>query len=234
VPHVPDFLSRLVALPTFMRLSVKLSTGSADPREDETVLLGDLSLPQTSGWDTTALHRPVFCPAGKEHEGSRIPHLAKNERDMGHPLVCGTRTKNTWILFLLRKPHTLVSPVPLAGNPGTALGSPQNLQFRGPFLKTFPQIALCCDRDCIRPDKDEHCSRRAVTSVLHSLSHCPGDCFSKIVGLVRCLTLIGVGCWLTSRRPPPRGDAPVEMTNPETLTADSVTKSSPACSLLRC
>ncbi len=46
-------------------------------------------------WDTTALQQPVFRSTGKEHKGSRIPHLAKNERDMGHPLVCGTRTKNT-------------------------------------------------------------------------------------------------------------------------------------------
>ena len=45
------------------------------PTGDETALFGDLSLPRT------------------------------NERDMGHPLIRGTRTKNTRILFLLRKAH---------------------------------------------------------------------------------------------------------------------------------
>jgi hypothetical protein len=59
-------------------------------------------------WDTTALHRLVFRPTGKEHKGSRIPHLAKNERGMGHPLVSG----GTWGT----PPHRqlrLITPVPL-------------------------------------------------------------------------------------------------------------------------
>jgi hypothetical protein len=40
-------------------------------------------------WETKALNRPVFGSTGREHKGSRIPHLAKNERDMGHPFVRG-------------------------------------------------------------------------------------------------------------------------------------------------
>jgi hypothetical protein len=39
-------------------------------------------------WDTTALHVPL-SKAGKKVEVRGIPHLAKNERDMGHPTLCG-------------------------------------------------------------------------------------------------------------------------------------------------
>jgi hypothetical protein len=39
-------------------------------------------------WDTTNLN--VFPAFGNKHvERSGIPHLAKNERDMGHPTLCG-------------------------------------------------------------------------------------------------------------------------------------------------
>jgi hypothetical protein len=38
-------------------------------------------------WDTTALNWPGSHPASKLHRGSRIPYLAKNERDMGHPSI---------------------------------------------------------------------------------------------------------------------------------------------------
>jgi hypothetical protein len=39
-------------------------------------------------WDTTALHVPL-SKVGKKVEGLGIPHLAKKERDMGHPTLCG-------------------------------------------------------------------------------------------------------------------------------------------------
>jgi hypothetical protein len=39
-------------------------------------------------WDTTKLN--LFSDLGKRHvERCGIPHLAKNERDMGHPTLCG-------------------------------------------------------------------------------------------------------------------------------------------------
>ena len=39
-------------------------------------------------WETTALHVPL-SKVGKKVEVRDIPHLAKNERDMGHPTLCG-------------------------------------------------------------------------------------------------------------------------------------------------
>jgi hypothetical protein len=39
-------------------------------------------------WDTTALH-VLLSKVGKKVEVRGIPHLAKNERDMGHPTLCG-------------------------------------------------------------------------------------------------------------------------------------------------
>jgi hypothetical protein len=39
-------------------------------------------------WDTTNLN--LFPTSGRKHVERRgIPHLAKNERDMGHPTLCG-------------------------------------------------------------------------------------------------------------------------------------------------
>jgi hypothetical protein len=39
-------------------------------------------------WDITELH--VFLSEGQKKLRVRgIPHLAKNERDMGHPTLCG-------------------------------------------------------------------------------------------------------------------------------------------------
>ena len=39
-------------------------------------------------WDTTNLD--LFSDLGKKHvERCGIPYLAKNERDMGHPTLCG-------------------------------------------------------------------------------------------------------------------------------------------------
>jgi hypothetical protein len=56
-------------------------------------------------WDTTALHR-LFClvqwPKNIEVRG--IPHLAKNERDVGHPSICGQgRVLPQAVSFLLAK-----------------------------------------------------------------------------------------------------------------------------------
>jgi hypothetical protein len=39
-------------------------------------------------WDATNLD--LFSTFGKKHvERCGLPHLAKNERDMGHPTLCG-------------------------------------------------------------------------------------------------------------------------------------------------
>jgi hypothetical protein len=45
-------------------------------------------------WDATALHVPL-SKVGKKVEVRGIPHLAKNERDMGHPTLCG-KEKTEW------------------------------------------------------------------------------------------------------------------------------------------
>jgi hypothetical protein len=46
-------------------------------------------------WDTTNLN--LFPTSGKRHvERCGIPHLAKNERDMGHPMIRG-RVKTGWV-----------------------------------------------------------------------------------------------------------------------------------------
>jgi hypothetical protein len=39
-------------------------------------------------WETTALHVPL-SKVGKRVKVRRLPHLAKNERDMGHPTILG-------------------------------------------------------------------------------------------------------------------------------------------------
>jgi hypothetical protein len=39
-------------------------------------------------WDATALDVPL-SKVGKKVEVRGLPHLAKNERDMGHPTLCG-------------------------------------------------------------------------------------------------------------------------------------------------
>jgi hypothetical protein len=39
-------------------------------------------------WDATALHVPL-SRVGKKVEVRGLPHLAKNERDMGHPTILG-------------------------------------------------------------------------------------------------------------------------------------------------
>jgi hypothetical protein len=45
-------------------------------------------------WDTTNLN--LFSDLRQRHvERCGIPHLAKNERDMGHPTLCGRR-KTAW------------------------------------------------------------------------------------------------------------------------------------------
>jgi hypothetical protein len=45
-------------------------------------------------WETTALH-VLPSRVGKKVEVRGIPHLAKNQRDMGHPTLCG-RDKSGW------------------------------------------------------------------------------------------------------------------------------------------
>ena len=77
------------------------------------MLFGDLSLPRTTGchislvfremWDTRTFMFLAGSAENRPVERRGLPHLAKNERDVGHPVVCGTITKNTRILALLRK-----------------------------------------------------------------------------------------------------------------------------------
>jgi hypothetical protein len=59
-------------------------------------------------WDTTALHVRL-SEVGKKVKVRGIPHLAKNERDMGHPrFVEGKETDRPSIL--LRPDSKLVQP----------------------------------------------------------------------------------------------------------------------------
>jgi hypothetical protein len=39
-------------------------------------------------WETAALH-VLLSMVGKKVKVRGLPHLAKNERDMGHPMLCG-------------------------------------------------------------------------------------------------------------------------------------------------
>jgi hypothetical protein len=47
-----------------------------------------ISLVFRETWDTTALH-VILSKVGKRVKVRGIPHLAKNERDMGHPTILG-------------------------------------------------------------------------------------------------------------------------------------------------
>jgi hypothetical protein len=38
-------------------------------------------------WDSTAAELPVLGPINKTNKVFGIPHLAKNERDVGHPSI---------------------------------------------------------------------------------------------------------------------------------------------------
>jgi hypothetical protein len=50
-------------------------------------------------WDTTAANQHSSALQGLPIEVRGIPHLAKNERDMGHPLIRGTmRFFDRWVL----------------------------------------------------------------------------------------------------------------------------------------
>jgi hypothetical protein len=48
-------------------------------------------VPRTLGrtWGTRRLPSSLFGPTGRDVESRGIPHLAKNERDMGHPTILG-------------------------------------------------------------------------------------------------------------------------------------------------
>jgi hypothetical protein len=43
-------------------------------------------------WETTTLHVPL-SEIGKNVKVRGLPHLAKNERDMGHPTILGRDKK---------------------------------------------------------------------------------------------------------------------------------------------
>jgi hypothetical protein len=47
-------------------------------------------------WETTALDVPL-SKVGKNVKVRGLPHLAKNERDMGHPMILGReRPHDSW------------------------------------------------------------------------------------------------------------------------------------------
>jgi hypothetical protein len=46
-------------------------------------------------WETTAADLHSSAPEGRPIEVRGIPHLAKNERDMGHPSIRGTMSSST-------------------------------------------------------------------------------------------------------------------------------------------
>ena len=50
-------------------------------------------------WEPRSLHRQVSHRTCSEPQGSRLPHLAKNERDMGHPSVRGRERSQGRIIF---------------------------------------------------------------------------------------------------------------------------------------
>src|ERR1700722_1387617 len=59
-------------------------------------------------WETKALHVPL-SKVGKNIEGCGLPHLAKNERDMGHPTILG-RDKAKALLVRCFLPSPTTSP----------------------------------------------------------------------------------------------------------------------------
>jgi hypothetical protein len=63
VPHPPDFLCSFVGSLNFMRLSLKLTTGLADPRGDETGFV-------------LAIHTPPHTDSG------RVPHVRTSVRGL--------------------------------------------------------------------------------------------------------------------------------------------------------
>jgi hypothetical protein len=48
-------------------------------------------------WETTALHVPL-SKVEKKVKVRGLPHLAKNERDMGHPTILGRDKKDPPVL----------------------------------------------------------------------------------------------------------------------------------------
>ena len=97
--RVPRISWNFLALANFMRLSEKKQIRVFSSRHRSVGApylarcsrdVGDHSVPPAG-----------FRPAGKEHKGSRIPHLANNERDMGHPLVCGREKSPNNARFIL-------------------------------------------------------------------------------------------------------------------------------------
>jgi hypothetical protein len=86
-PRIPDFLSRLVALSNFMRLSLRES------RMRGRRLCCAVGNPGNAGANMGHPCRAVelLWSCGTRHrlagQGCGIPHLAKNERDVGHPAV---------------------------------------------------------------------------------------------------------------------------------------------------
>ena len=83
-PRIPDFLSRLVTLSNFMRLSLRESRIR--------VVASAASRKSGQRWCELGAH--IRGPHQLEGKTCGIPHLAKNERDVGHPaIVAGIEPK---------------------------------------------------------------------------------------------------------------------------------------------
>jgi hypothetical protein len=63
-------------------------------------------------WDTAALHVHL-SDVGKKVKVRGIPHHAKNERDMGHPTICGRDKREDLQFFLGSHPRRMTTAVGL-------------------------------------------------------------------------------------------------------------------------
>jgi hypothetical protein len=58
-------------------------------------------------WETTALHLPLL-KVDKKVKVRGLPHLAKNERDMGHPTILGREKTKRNLIFQSRAARSFV------------------------------------------------------------------------------------------------------------------------------
>src|ERR1700679_2989727 len=65
-------------------------------------------------WDTTALHVPLF-KVGKKVKFRSLPHLAKNERDMGHPTIPRRERENPTLCGREKDIIRIISMIETAG-----------------------------------------------------------------------------------------------------------------------
>jgi hypothetical protein len=69
--------------------------------------VGHISLVFREMWGTTAADLHPSAPQAMPIEVRGLPHLAKNERDMGHPLILGTMSGFSRRLFSSMLFHAL-------------------------------------------------------------------------------------------------------------------------------